>query len=246
MTNKLLHKFRSYRRGLRNRQLLASLTTEEAHLIKSIKQDRLTYLSVPKLVNIVQNCRRIESDDIPGVIVEAGCALGGSAIVLGKMKSPSRPFQMYDVFGMIPPPTQEDPKEVHDRYAVISQGKSGGLGGDLYYGYETDLLNKVITNMESYGLQNKTQSITLVQGLVQDTLRIDQPVALAHVDVDWYDPVMTCLERIGPHLTPGGSIILDDYHNWGGCRKATDEYFDNIKDQFNMDDALGSMTCTRI
>ena len=42
-------------------------------------------------------------------------------------------------------------------------------------------------------------------------MHITQPVALAHVDVDWYEPVMTCLERVFPQLVVGGSIILDRF-----------------------------------
>jgi asparagine synthase (glutamine-hydrolysing) len=53
---------------------------------------------------------------------------------------------------------------------------------------------------------------------------IEQPVAFAHIDVDWYEPVLTSLKRIFPHLVVGGSIILDDYHDWGGCRKATENF----------------------
>jgi asparagine synthase (glutamine-hydrolysing) len=56
---------------------------------------------------------------------------------------------------------------------------------------------------------------------------------------------MTCLSRIFPHLTVGGSIILDDYHDWGGCRKATDEYLERISGEFSLDDSAGSMKITR-
>ena len=63
-------------------------------------------------------------------------------------------------------------------------------------------------------------------------MTINQPVAFAHVDVDWYEPVMTCLSRVFPSLVIGGSIILDDYHDWGGCRKATDEFLRKIPGQF--------------
>ncbi len=75
---------------------------------------------------------------------------------------------------------------------------------------------------------------------------INQPVAFAHVDVDWYDPVMTSLERAFPNLVQGGSVILDDYHNWGGYRKATDEYLRSIIDRVIMDDSAGSMKITKI
>ncbi|MCF8366081.1 MAG: TylF/MycF family methyltransferase [Bacteroidales bacterium] len=44
----------------------------------------------------------------------------------------------------------------------------------------------------------------------------------------------------------GGSLILDDYHSWGGCRKATDEFFRNFVGQFSMDDSFGSMKVLKV
>ena len=81
---------------------------------------------------------------------------------------------------------------------------------------------------------------------MQDTLAVDGPVALAHVDVDWYEPVMTCLERIAPRLVVGGHLVLDDYHDWGGCRKATDAFLARVPGQFARDDAAGSLVLTRV
>jgi len=80
---------------------------------------------------------------------------------------------------------------------------------------------------------------------VQDTLRVDEPVAFAHVDVDWYEPVKTCLERIVPRLSRGGALVLDDYNDWSGCRKATDEYFSRPSPAYRMDNRHGVMTITR-
>ncbi len=62
----------------------------------------------------------------------------------------------------------------------------------------------------------------------------------------WYEPVMTCLMRVFPNLVVGGSIILDDYHDWGGCRKATDEYLRGVVGQFVLDDSTRSMKITRV
>jgi asparagine synthase (glutamine-hydrolysing) len=64
-----------------------------------------------------------------------------------------------------------------------------------------------------------------VRGLFEDTIRLDGPVALAHLDGDWYESTMTCLTRIAPLLVSGGRIVLDDYYTWSGCRRAVDEYF---------------------
>jgi Macrocin-O-methyltransferase (TylF) len=64
-----------------------------------------------------------------------------------------------------------------------------------------------------------------VKGLFQNTLNVSGPVAMAHLDGDWYESVMVCLERITPHLVSGGILVIDDYFDWSGCRKAVDEYF---------------------
>jgi O-methyltransferase len=75
------------------------------------------------------------------------------------------------------------------------------------------------------GVPTAEHRVELIRGLFHDTIDLDEPVALAHLDGDWYESTMTCLTRIAPLLTPGGRIVLDDYHHWSGCRAAVDEYF---------------------
>jgi asparagine synthase (glutamine-hydrolysing) len=239
------------------RRLLAKLSRREARalalvppperaLIRQLRKQHLTYLSVEKLVSVASTVHAIEQQGLPGAFVEAGCALGGSTILIGKLKSRERPLRVYDVFDMIPPPTEEDGDDVQKRYTAIQQGESKGLGGDMYYGYQNNLYEKVADNLRHFGIEGEREYVHLIKGLVQDTLRVDGPVAFAHIDVDWYDPVMTCLERLVPHLVVGGSIILDDYHDWSGCRKATDEYFGGRWEAFAMEDEAGSLKITRM
>jgi hypothetical protein len=225
---------------------LSRLTLGDRELISLIRAERLTYLSDTKLASLACTCRSIEGADRSGVFLEAGCALGGSAILIASLKSPERPFFVYDVFEMIPPPTKEDTQDVHDRYRAIVAGKSKGIGGDRYYGYVQNLYEVVRSNLRSFGIDCEEQSVSLIKGLVQQTMRIDQPVAFAHVDVDWYEPVMTCLERVFPSLVAGGSMILDDYHDWGGCRRAVDEYLRRVVGQFVLYDSAGSLKVTKV
>lgn len=56
-------------------------------------------------------------------------------------------------------------------------------------------------------------------------MKVESPVSLAHIDCDWHDSVLTCLNRIEPHLVTGGTLIVNDY--WLGCRKAVHKYFEN-------------------
>src|SRR5262245_56049527 len=103
----------------------------------------LTYLEPAALLDLFQAVRKLELAETAGAILECGCALGGSAIVLASAKSPLRPMFVYDVFGMIPPPTDKDDADVHERYETIQAGQSSGIGEAKYYGYEDDLYGKV-------------------------------------------------------------------------------------------------------
>jgi asparagine synthase (glutamine-hydrolysing) len=219
---------------------------DESDLISRIRAKKLTYLSDQRLTSILKTCQSINESNLSGIFLEAGCALGGSAILIASSKNAKRPLFIYDVFGMIPPPTENDTEDVHNRYKIIVEGKSHGIGGDKYYGYQENLYEVVKSNLESFGINCEEQSVSLIKGMVQNTMKIDQPVAFAHVDVDWYEPVMTCLQRVFPKLVVGGSIILDDYHDWGGCRKATDEYLRGVQGQFILDDSASSMKITKI
>jgi macrocin-O-methyltransferase TylF-like protien len=194
-------------------------------VIEAVRKDSLSYLSEAALHDLHDEVTRFERDGAPGVLIEAGCALGGSAIVMTAAKAPTRPLFVYDVFGMIPAPSSKDGDDVHARYGIIRSGKSVGIGGGTYYGYEADLEEKVAGNFRRYGFLPEENNVHFVKGLFQDTLDVKGPVALAHVDADWYESVSTCLSRIAPQLIPDGVLVIDDYDDWSGCRTAVDEYF---------------------
>jgi len=201
-------------------------------IVRAVRADSLTYLDHAALDDLFERVRAIEKHNREGILIEAGCALGGSAIVIATAKSTQRPFFVYDVFGMIPPPSDNDDADVQERYAVIRSGQSSGLQGNKYYGYEDHLLDKVSGNFRRHGVPVDTNNVHLVRGLFQDTLHVNDPVALAHVDGDWFESVLTCLQRIEPHLTEHGVIVIDDYDDWSGCRKAVDQYFSDRRDQY--------------
>lgn len=194
-------------------------------IVGSVMEEHLSYVGVVGLRTLAQMVLDVEEHAVPGMLIETGAALGGSAIVMAAAKSADRPMRVYDVFGLIPPPGDRDGDDVHARYATIASGGSQGLGGETYYGYRSDLLGEVEESFVRYGLPLAENHVELVKGLFEDTLVVDGPVALAHLDGDWYDSTMTCLSRIAPHLSPGGRLIIDDYDLWSGCRAAVDEYF---------------------
>jgi predicted O-methyltransferase YrrM len=203
-------------------------------ILWSVHRDRLTYLGPSALADLGESVNQLERENRNGIFIEAGCALGGSALVIAAAKKQSRTFRIYDTFGMIPPPSTSDGADAQNRYEIISSGNSPGIGGaqDVYYGYQDNLLERVRQNFFRYGLAPERHRIEMIQGLYEMTLHVNEPVALAHIDCDWYDSVMTCLERIEPHLVQGGVLVIDDYLDWSGCRAAVDRYFTGREAEF--------------
>lgn len=203
-------------------------------VIEQVRAEHLTFLARGNLRDLAVLVRDLDRRQVPGLIVEAGTARGGSAITMAAAKAASRPMKVYDVFGMIPPPSEHDGADVHRRYARIASGEAKGMGGETYYGYRPDLLNEVTESFRRLGVDPEGCHVELVAGLFEDTIHLDEPVALAHLDGDWYESTMTCLHRIAPLVSPGGRIVLDDYYAWSGCRTAVDEYFAE-RDDFKLE-----------
>lgn len=211
-----------------------------------LKARRLTYLSLEALLNLARAVKEVESLGLEGDIIETGSALGGSAIMISSVKSRDRKFEVLDVFGMIPPPSENDDADVHERYETIESGKAKGIQGDEYYGYKNNLINEVEQNFLSFNLNLSDNRVELIPGLFEDTLHPAGPVVFAHIDCDWYDSVMVCLERITPRLVSNGVLALDDYYDWSGCRKATDDYFQNRKSEFSFERKANKLYITKL
>ncbi|MEO8692722.1 MAG: TylF/MycF/NovP-related O-methyltransferase [Acidimicrobiales bacterium] len=190
--------------------------------VEDVRAANLTYLERSALIDLATLAR--QTRNTRGVIVEAGSALGGSAMVLAAAKNSRTPLHLYDVFGTIPPPTDADGESAARRFEEIASGKSSGIGGEEYYGYRGDLLEAMHAAFCDAGLDPEQNEVVFHPGLFDDTMDIREPVVLAHLDCDWYDSVQTCLERIWPQLVPNGVIVIDDYFYWEGCRRAVDDF----------------------
>lgn len=128
---------------------------------------------------------------------------------------------------MIPEPSSEkDDRYSKSRYQIIKSGASDGIDGQLYYGYREDLFSDVKNSFIRHGLTVGERSIFLHKGLFEETwpaAKVDN-LAFVHIDCDWYDPVIYCLNAVSAQLSLGGVIVIDDYHDYIGCRTAVDEF----------------------
>jgi len=211
--------------ALRNR--LAETNPRVVQVIDRVLAERLSFASEGPLLELAECVLEVERARLPGSLVEAGCALGGSALVIAAAKSSNRPLYLYDVFGMIPLPRLRDGLRAWYFTLLNRSGFRCGHGGDQYYGYVENLLGRIMATFKAFGLDPERELVIPIKGPYRVTLGdpVRFSVALGHIDCDWYESVRCCLRALEPRLVSGGRLIFDDYYSFAGCREAVDEYF---------------------
>jgi O-methyltransferase len=81
---------------------------------------------------------------------------------------------------------------------------------------------------EAVALHGSPSRLTVRPGWFQDTLEpaLEEigPIAILHLDGDWYESVLFPLETLYPLVSPGGWIVIDDYGAVAGAARATEEF----------------------
>jgi len=155
-----------------------------------------------------------------GCVVECGVWQGGSAAIFGvqaRRFKPDTDFWLFDSFEGLP-----EPLEI-DRTWSGRMPQKGELTGSRTM-VEQLLFSTLLLDQDRY---------RIIEGWFSDTFpstvpRIG-PIAILNIDCDFYEPVKLCLEELYPKVLPGGLVLLDDYHYFKGCRKATDEFMRDHK-----------------
>ena len=194
-------------------------------VIQFLRLRGLTYCGRPgKLETLLKLVRDVEARGVPGVFLEAGVAMGGSAMVMVKAKAPTRELRLYDVFEMLPPPSAGDDARSHEVYREFVEGRAAGVVNRNYVEHAKDLLAFTRENMGAAGIDPEAERVVFVKGLYEQTLHVEAPVAFAHIDCDWYDSVKLCIERLSDRIATGGVMLFDDYNSFPGCKRAVDEW----------------------
>tara|TARA_B100000767_G_scaffold54109_1_gene49765 strand:- start:1099 stop:3543 length:2445 start_codon:yes stop_codon:yes gene_type:complete len=230
------------------KQLSQEITNEiDLNIIKFDLKDHkipdvrdITFLPEVALDNLKDNV--LKTSKLNGIIIETGCAKGGSSVCIGYFKEKSKIFKIYDTFSLIPPHSTNDNKDCHDRYKKIISGEES----KDYYGYQINLINTIKKTFDKFNLNIVENNIELIQGLYENTLKVNEPVSFAHIDCDWYDSVMVSLKEIEPNLVKGGILTLDDYYCWSGCKKACDDYFKDKKNNYLFEKKANRLNITKL
>lgn len=176
-----------------------------------------TLVGPERIRNLCRLARCIESERIPGDVVECGVCNGGTAAVLARSATRStlsRTVWLFDSFQGMPNVTEHD-----------EAGRTGETA-QSHIGQEVGDIERVKEVLKLAGADMRR--IRIVPGWFQDTFpstKIER-IAILNIDADWYQSVKLCLDTFYDRVVPNGFVSFDDYGHWPGCRKAVDEFFE--------------------
>jgi hypothetical protein len=192
-------------------------------LVRFVEQIPVRDYRAPRKVRVALRVRKHTLLDYPrlsalhdlaaqapaGAVVECGAWQGGSAAMMASA-APSRDVWIFDSWEGLPEPGELD---------VAAAGHRRERGWN-------DASMRSVAQLMLRQPALEPERVHLVKGWFEATLRSTDtgPIALLHLDCDWYDSVKLCLDVLYDRVVPGGFIAVDDYDHWLGCRRAVDEF----------------------
>lgn len=172
-----------------------------------------TMLCIEALYELYEAIRYVARNRIEGDLVECGAFMGGAVFAAAEWAQrcgmSDRRFFLYDTFCGFPsgtPPETDVQGNVVQMYAHPD-----------YLPVARNLIARSSWPQDRF---------VFVEGDVATTLTETRPerIALLRLDTDVYDSTRVELEQLYPLLSPGGVLIIDDYGQFRGARRATDEF----------------------
>ena len=172
-------------------------------------------IGVKRLENLRSLTESVIGNNIPGDLIETGVWRGGAAImmraVLHAYGVTDRTVYVADSFQGLPTPDAAYPADA----------------GSTFHEYPelAVSLEEVQENFAAYGLLD--EQVVFVPGWFKDTLpalEVDT-LALIRLDGDMYESTLIALESLYPKLSPGGYVIVDDYHVVPQCKQAVHDFY---------------------
>jgi hypothetical protein len=151
---------------------------------------------------------------VEGDLIETGVWRGGTTIwmrsILKVYGVTDRAVWVADSFEGMPPKGPRDQDSVDPDLSRVA--------------YLNVPLDEVRRNFERFGLLD--EQVRFLKGWFHESLPaapIEQ-LAVLRIDCDLYESTHDVLTSLYRRVSPGGFVIVDDYLDWQGCRRAVDEF----------------------
>jgi len=161
-----------------------------------------------------QLMKLIHKNNVVGDIIEAGVWRGGMAMWIKanlNYYGLNKKLFLFDTFSYFPPAAFGKDKQIDPIIRVLYENPP--------------TLQEVKDNFKKFGLLDN--KIKFIQGEISSNMPlidIDK-IALLRLDLDYYEPTLTMLEKYYWNVSKGGYVVIDDYNNhYLECKNAVDDF----------------------
>ena len=200
---------------------IPEIDEENKNLIEFINEYSLTPLI--RRWTLIKSLHYINKKKVIGDIVECGIWRGGNLFLAKKIqdkyyKEIKRKLYGFDTFEGMSEPSNHDGIRINKIYQNFKNNNEPWAKASL-----DDVKNfskKLFSDIDEFNF---------IKGKVEDTLKdkknLPDKISLLRLDTDLYESTKIELNILYPLLVEKGILIIDDYGDFPGCRKAVDEYF---------------------
>jgi O-methyltransferase len=185
-----------------------------------------TMTTFERLASLWEQVRYLDRYGIGGDLVECGVWKGGSVglMALAHLAAgpPRRTLQLFDSFAGLPEPRAE----MDGRGAVRYAGERGGgklESIDQCVGPLADN-RRLLEEAIGYPRELLRYHVGWFEQTVPAAVAEMGPIALLRLDGDWYESTRIPLAHLYAKVVHGGIVVIDDYGQWEGSRRAVDEF----------------------
>ena len=203
-----------------------------------------TMIGLHRLNNLHSLAKKVLEEGIEGDFLEAGVWRGGATIfmrgVLKAYEVKDRLVWVADSFCGFPPSDKISSRSyTSPELRTATNGIEAG-NPEWKAAFETlragTTLEDVKMNFERYGLLD--DQVHFLPGFFSDTLPSApaNKLAILRADGDLYDSTYQILDNLYPRVSPGGYVIVDDYHTFTECRQAVHDYLSAARANAQLED----------
>lgn len=167
--------------------------------------------TIPRVYQMQDHIEYINQSGVEGAIVETGCWKGGLGAFMARF---NRTVWLFDSFEGLPEMDENDVEIVEQK----------GLEYDKITGYIA------VDEQHARDIAKKLKvEPKIIKGWFSDTLPAQKaaigPIAILRLDGDTYNSTLEALEILYDSVSEGGVVVVDDYYDFSGCRKALYDFF---------------------
>ena len=207
--------------------------TAERKIVDICKKLQFSTTTEFHLWHFLSIFKKIYNKKIMGDFIECGVWKGIYLVFFQKLiehyNLKNSSIYAFDTYEGMPEPSSldiaMDGKKMHERYENLKLGENTSS-------WNNTSLNDVEKNYFQNTLSNK--NLISIKGMVENALvekkNIPKKISVLKLDTCLYDGTKIELEVLFPRVHSGGLVIIDNYSNFKGVKRAVQEFFANDND----------------